>query len=158
TALGVGVAAHDGHALTLTSPTTGSGSRIEIQRAAAEDAAQLLLGTGPSVRSGQDPQRARYLGTPDLRDGVDLSENSLLRLRVADIPTVTVASAGAIPQHTTLAEVVEAINTAIGVPVAAAVGGRLQLSSPFSGELSEVVLEPVRGDASPTLLGLPPRL
>ena len=110
------------------------------------------------MRSGQDPQRARYLGTPDLRDGVDLSENSLLRLRVDDIPTVTANCAGAVPQHTTPDEVIEAINTAIGVPVAAAVGGRLQLSSPFSGELAEVVLEPVSGDASPALLGLPPRL
>ena len=157
--LGIGdVATHDGHALTLTSPSTGAASRIEIGRAAAQDAARLLFGTETSIRNGQDPQPARYTGTVDLRDGVDLSENSLLRLRVDDIPTVTADCAGAVPEHTHLDEVVVAINAAIGAPVALAVAGRLQLTSPSTGELAELALDPVSGDASPALLGLPPRL
>ena len=156
--LGIDVASHNGHALTLTSPSTGRTSRIEVQQAAAEDAAMRLFGIGPSVRTGQDRQPARYLGTPDLREGADLSEDSLLRLRVDDIPAVTADCAGAVPQHTQLDEIVTAINDAIGAPVASAVGGRLQLTSPSAGELAELALEPVSGDAAPALLGLPPRL
>jgi hypothetical protein len=158
TGLSIPVAGHDGHRLTLTSPTTGTASSIEIQPAAAEDASQLLFGTGPSVYTGTDPQPAGYLGTVDLRDGVDLSENSLLRIHVDDEPTVTVDCAGAVPQHTTLTEIVAAVNQAITAPVAAAVGGRLRLTSPSSGPLAELLLVPVSADAAPALLGLPPRL
>ncbi|HEY0400462.1 MAG TPA: hypothetical protein VGD09_00480 [Blastococcus sp.] len=156
-ALGIDVATHDGHRLTLTSPTAGRTSRIEVQRAAAEDAAERLLGVPPSVRSGEDPRPARLVGTTDLRAGIDLSVNSLLRLRVDDLPTVTVNCAGAVPEHTGLDEVVTSVNSAMGVPVAAAVGGHLQLTSPSTGELAELSLDPVSGDAAPTLLGLPPR-
>jgi hypothetical protein len=158
TGLGVTVASHDGHRLTLTSLTTGAASSIEIQPAAAEDAAELLLGVGSSVHNGTDPQPASYTGTVDLRDGVDLSENSQLRVHVDDEPTVTVDCAGAVPQHTALTEIVAAINQAISAPVAAAVGGRLQLTSPSSGQLAELLLVPVSADAAPALLGLPPRL
>ncbi|WP_322748762.1 MULTISPECIES: hypothetical protein [unclassified Frankia] len=157
-ALGLGVASHDGRRLTLISQTLGAASTIELRRAAAQDAAERLFGVAVTTRAGQDPQPARVTGTIELRDGVDLREASQLRLRVDDVPTVTVDCAGAVPERTRLDEIVAAINSAVGADVATAVAGRLQLTSPSTGELAEVALEPVTGDAAPVLLGLPPRL
>jgi hypothetical protein len=151
-----GIASHDGHVLSLTSPTTGRDSSIALQRPAAQDATERLLGPTLSIHTGSDPQPAEVLGTVDLGAGVDLSATRLLRLRVDDVATVTVDCAGAIPEHTALAEVIAAINGGIGAEVAGANGSRLRLRSPSVGELAEVALDPVSNDAAPALLGLPP--
>lgn len=152
------VATHDGHFLTIASPTTGRNSSIVLQPAAAEDGRERLLGPVLPIHTGTDPQPAEVVGSVDLSEGVDLSAAPLLRLRVDDVPTVTVDCRGAIPEHTTLAEVIAAVNAGVGAEVAAADTGRLRLRSPSTGALAEVALDPVSGDAAPALLGIPPRL
>jgi hypothetical protein len=158
TALGVDVAAHDGRILTLRSPTTGITSTIAFQRPAAQDAAARLFGDPRPLFLGSDPQPAVVTGSVDLADGVDLGELSLLRLRVDDLPTVTIDCAGAVPEHTHLDEVIAAINTGLGAEVAGRDGTRLRLRSPATGDLAEVALDPLTNDAAPRLLGIPPRL
>jgi hypothetical protein len=158
TALGFDLASHDGQVLTLTSPIGGHESTIAIRQAAAQDAARRLFGTAQSLFFGTDAQPAIVTGTVDLSEGVDLSENSLLQVRVDDVPTVTIDCAGAVPAHTQLDEVIASVNAGIGAQVADRDRTHLVLRSPSTGDLAEVALDPVTNDAAPALLGIPPRL
>lgn len=157
-ALGIDVATHDGRYLSLSSPTSGANSTIAIQRPAAMDATAALFGAAAPLYTGQDAQPAALTGSPDLSEGVDLSRQPLLRLRVDDEPAITINCAGAIPASTSLDEIVAALNAGAGSEIARRDGRRLKLSSPTSGALSEIAVEPLPNDAAPLLLGIPPRL
>ncbi len=158
TALGLEVASHDGRFLSLASPTLGGNSTIAFQRPAAQDAAAQLFGTLAPLYVGQDAQPAIVKGSVDLSAGVDLSHQPLLRIRVDDSPAVTVNCAGAIPASTSLDEVIAAINGGVAAEIASRDGRKLRLTSPSAGELSEIAIDPLPGDAAPLLLGIPPRL
>ncbi len=157
-AFGFPLAEHDGQFLTLTSPTTGLGSRIEVKTATAQDAAQTLFGRVPPLTRGEDTAAARLVGAPDLAAGADLGITAELTLRVDGGAAVTVNCAGADPSRTQLPEIVTAVNSAVGLTVASHNGRRLILSSPSSGAAATLeILHADSGDASERLLGLKPR-
>ena len=52
-ALGEVMATHDGHVITLTSPTRGSGSEIILGIPPEEDATEEIFGIGPRLFSGK---------------------------------------------------------------------------------------------------------
>lgn len=169
--LGDDTATDDGLHLILASPTTGSGSSLEIlpletvtrqrryvSRAnVAGEAAQTILGVHRTKAKGQPATRARLVGTPDLSHGVDLRENSYLRLSVDGAPFKDILCAGPRPRATLLDEIVQAINVAWGTGVALTDGKHLILASPSDGTGSSLRFEaPLAYDALDTLLGLLP--
>lgn len=156
-ALGADVARHDGSRLSLASPTQGSGSRLTFAQPTGTDANALLLGFAPprSYR-GMDAEPARLAGTRDLSGGADLRTARTLRLAVDGGPTRDAnCSAGAAdPRSAQLAEIVTAINSAVGVDVASHAGGRLVLTSPTPGPVGSLKLEHHGlGDARRLLFG-----
>src|SRR5205085_39514 len=70
----------DSKHLVLTSPTIGATSRIAFESPRATDALNLLLGLEPQAVFGSDPTRVRFVGTADLRAGLDLSASNRIKL------------------------------------------------------------------------------
>lgn len=158
-ALGPGVVTHDGRYLTLTSPTTGLGSSIVFQQAAAQQALLRLFGPIVKTHVGRDTLSAQVVGRRDLSGGVDLSELSRIVLRVDGGAEVQIDCAGQIPENTQLPEIVAAINEAVNMRLATHDGRRVILTSPSSGLASEIAfLTPEEGDATELIFGVRPRL
>lgn len=159
TALGQAVASHDGKNLTLTSPSTGAGSRIVIEPPQAEDALGLLLGAPAGTYRGAEALGVSFVATTDLQGGVDLSSADRIKLGIDGSPPVEISCAGADPAHTSLSEIIIAINLALDEVVASYDGSRLRLTSPTRGAGSRIVFEvPGTADATEALFGIaPPR-
>jgi hypothetical protein len=143
--------------LVLTSPTSGAASSIAVQAAAAQDAARRLFGDPAPVYLGAD-ERPATITSPELEREVDLSLRYNLRLSVDDGVALTVNCAGLRPSSTTLDEIANALNAALGTGVARRVDRRLVLTSPSAGAGSQLRFEtPDDADATELLFGLPPR-
>ncbi|GAB4373067.1 MAG: hypothetical protein Kow0042_16760 [Calditrichia bacterium] len=157
-ALGIELASHDGHFLTLTSPTVGAGSSIVFQKPAAQDATEKIFGPVNTVYSGHDALAARMTGRRNLSQGVDLSENYKIQLRINDSASTTINCAGANPQNTRIEEIVTAINAAFGAPLATHNVRFITLTTPEKGAEAEIVFEtPPDHDATEVIFGLLPR-
>lgn len=156
---GPDVASHDDHFLTLRSSTAGFESSIAFQTPASQDATATLFGQVDTIYLGQDAQPARFTGTRDLSNGVDLSDRSKIQLSIDGGAGVTIDCAGADPANTQLLEIVTSINIALGEDVASHNGRFLILTSSISGKDSEIILEtPPEADASESILGISPRV
>ncbi|HEV2881007.1 MAG TPA: hypothetical protein VGX24_06990 [Pyrinomonadaceae bacterium] len=144
---GLGVAAHDGRFITLTSPTTGLASRITFEPLpAGEDASDLIFGIEPRTLRGTGATRARLNGTPDLSAGVDLAALHNLRIAIDGGASVTVDLHDTATNNiraVTPDEITSAINKTLGAAVASTDGLRLTLASPTIGAASSVAVEPV---------------
>ncbi len=158
-ALGQTVASHDGKNLTLTSPTSGAASRIVIEPPQAEDALELLLGAPTGTYRGTESSGVSFVATIELSGGVDLSSAERIQLGIDGSPPVEISCAGANPAHTSLSEIIVAINLALDKIVASHDGSYLRLTSPSSGTGSRIVFEvPGAADATAALFGImPPR-
>jgi hypothetical protein len=157
TALGVPVATHDGRLLTLTSPTPGGAGSVRLLTPAAQDATVRVFGEASTVAVGADERPAWIAGDRDLSAGVDLREQSIIRIAVDGDHAVSVDVAGADPAGTRTDEIVTAINAALGEVIASHDGRRLRLESPTSGSAGALTVEEVDGDAAELVLGLRPR-
>jgi hypothetical protein len=158
-ALGVAtaIASHNGQFLRLASPTTGFNSSIAFQRPAAQDATTRLFGSVLSFYTGQDAQPARVTGQRDLSAGVDLSQRSMLQLRLGSSSAI-INCAGTDPTQTRPFEIAQAINQAFGASVATQDGRSITVSSPTTGPSAELAIEtPPTGDATEVILGIAPR-
>ncbi|MES1243761.1 MAG: hypothetical protein ABUT39_19305 [Acidobacteriota bacterium] len=155
-ALGPGVAHHDGHFLTLESPTPGPGSRLELVEGLG-DAAGPVLGLPPFRISGREPRAARVTGTVDLTAGANLAAERFLRISIGHSGVFQVREvdcAGASPAATTLDEIRGALNAAFGFPVASHDGRFLTLASDgFGGAATLAFEEPAAGNARERLFG-----
>jgi hypothetical protein len=152
-ALEAQIARHDGRYLTLASPTQGPNSRLEVQEVAG-DAAERLLGLPAQSYRGSAARAAQIRGVRDLSGGVDLSEERYLRLQVDNTPFAEIDCAGPVSGNTTLDQVVEAINNALGDTVASHDGRFLRLTSPTTGATSMLNLQqPAAQDATARLFG-----
>jgi hypothetical protein len=160
-ALGAEVASHDGHRLTLTSPTSGRASRVELPAAPAEDARAKLLGDGArSQGRGADAAPGRFVGRADLSATVDLTTRRMLRLQVDGGAEQEIDCAGDQPDATAASEIVARINGALAAPVAATDGRRITLTSLTSGPDSRIEVLPTSDpdvDATEIILGVAPR-
>jgi len=156
-AAGAGAARREGGRLVLSSPALGAAGSVEIPDG-PEDAAEAVLGLPPRAATGVDADAARIVGGRDLSDGVDLSDERYLRVVVDGARVAEVDCAGANPAATTLAEIISAIDTALGGAVASDEGGRLALTSPTTGAAGSVGVSRAAGqDAAERLLGDAPR-
>jgi len=152
-ALGMTVARDDGGHLMLHSPTQGPSSLLEVEDT-DDDAAPMLLGLAPRRYLGRDATAATVTGRPDLSTGADLREERYLRLMIDATATAEIDCAGADPEHTTLDEIRDAINTALGATVASHDGRHLTLRSPTTGSRSSIAFQqPAAQDATRRLFG-----
>ncbi|WP_020669592.1 hypothetical protein [Amycolatopsis nigrescens] len=144
TAIATTVPVPGGTAISLRSPSTGTGSRLELQRTGADDAASLIFGTAPREVTGVAPERAVLTGTADLRVPPDLSARSVLRLAVDGGEPVDIDLAGVTPTATLAVEIVAAINAVLPGTAEVTADDRLRLSSPTAGLEGSVELIPLR--------------
>ena len=133
TALGEPVArAVDGH-VVLTSPTSGPDSSLEV-REGPDDAATAVLGLLPLTYRGSDATAATITGPGDFAAGLDLTGARYLRLLIDGTHLAEIDCADADPAHTFLDHIRDAINTALGVDVAAHDGHALTPDLPDDGQ------------------------
>ena len=151
--LGVTVAGHDGRHLILASPTIGPDSRLEVQDV-ANAAATQLLGLLPRAFRGAEATRARVSGV-ELGGQVDLSQTRFLRLLVdgKHLAEIDCARSGD-PAKTTLDDIRQAINSALGFELASHDGKRLTLTAPTAGFQGSVAFQSAAAqDARERLFG-----
>lgn len=157
-ALKQSVASHDGHFLSLTSPSSGFSSTIQFQSPAGQDATEILFGPVGGIFTGRDPQPAAVTGTRDLSHGVDLGQNANIVISLDGGPALVIRCAGATPAATMPAEIVSAINLAAGQLLASQNGKFITLSSPTKGPSSSLqFVVPSSGDATFAIFGIAPR-
>lgn len=158
TALGPGTASHDGRFLTVTSPTVGAESRLEVGRAPGDaDASETVLGLGSRVVEGRGARPARITGTVELAGSFDLTEARYLRLLVDGNHLAEIDCAGDDPAATTFDEVRDRINAAFPFDVASHDGRVLTLTSPTPGTAGSLAFQdPAARDARRRLLGSVP--
>jgi len=158
-AFGVAVAFTDGHFLTLRSPTNGFTSTLAFETPASQDATERLLGVAGALCKGSGDLAARVTGIRDLSAGVDLSVRSQITLKFDSSAALTIACSGADPAHTQIAEIVQAINKAIGSKVADHNGRFVTLVSPSKGSNARIVFTPASwSDATEDIFGVAPRV
>ncbi|MGD2076747.1 MAG: hypothetical protein PVH18_00040 [Chloroflexota bacterium] len=161
-ALGAEIASEDGHYLTLTSPTSGADSRLEVPQAPAHDAREKLLGSAqPALARGGSATAAQLVGRADLSEGVDLTTRYLLRLRIDEGQAQEIDCRGDHADATSLLEIAERINATLLAEVAQHDGRHLNLTSPTLGDGSAIeILEPSdpAADATDLILGVAPRI
>ena len=156
------LAGHDGKFLSVTSRRKGGGSRIIFDSPDTGDATAALFGVAaPAEFSGRDAAPAQFAGATDLSAGVDLSQESTLRLTVDGAPPLDIDCRGKDARLTRLDEIAAHINHAVALAltprIASHNGRRLILSSPTLGRGSRIAFEPPRAtDALPLLLGVTP--
>ena len=116
-----------------------------------EDATALLFGAESVTATGQPARPAQVIG-PELGATVELTDASVLRLKVDGGAAVQVD----LPAQAGLDEIVKAINDKVKPEVARRAGSHLVLSSPKAGPGSRLEVQEGKGDAAPRLLGLLP--
>jgi hypothetical protein len=158
-AFGFALASHDGHFLTLTSPSKGPASSIGFQPPAAQDARQRLFGQVALFISGEGERPAEVVGTSDLSSGADLSLRSKIRVALDGQPALVIDCAGVDAAHTRLGEIVSALNNRLGIGIASHDGHFIHLRSPTPGPQSSIVFEPLPPDqnAIEIIFGIRPR-
>jgi hypothetical protein len=141
-AMGASMASHDGRFIMLVSPTTGAASKIEVGRPEGDafDSAELLLGLRPHSYDGGPPTRAELTGLVTHDDALDLRFQRRLWLAVDGGPMRVIDCAGPMPAATSLQQITDAINDAVGTTVAFHQDGRLMLQSPSEGAASALVI------------------
>ncbi|GAA1954100.1 hypothetical protein [Amycolatopsis minnesotensis] len=144
TAIATAVPVSGGTALSLSSPSAGAESRLELRRTGADDAAPLIFGTAPRQVTGVAAKRAVLEGTADLRVPPDLSAGSVLRLAVDGGTPVAVDVAGVTSRATLAIEIVAAINAVLPGTAEVTEDDRIRVSSPTAGLDGAVELVPVR--------------
>ncbi|PUB12423.1 hypothetical protein [Yoonia sediminilitoris] len=156
--LGLTAASHDGHFITLASPTTGIGSTIAFLLPAAQDATKAIFGPHPTIITGKDAEPATLVGTSDLALGADLSAGATLLVAFDGEAPTEVNCAGDDPTNTQLPDVVSAINATLRADIARHNGRNLILNGLEAGPAGLLELgDAGGGDAALALLGLPPR-
>ncbi len=147
------VAAHDGKHLVLTSPSSGSGSRIAVEPPRV--ALEKLLGIEPGTFRGADETQVTFTSTVDLSAGVDLEPQAAIKLGIDGATPTEIVLGGATPTHKSPVEIANAINTALLAAVAGSDGQRIELRSAKKGTESQIVFQaPAAHDVTKDIFGI----
>ncbi|MGB9366928.1 MAG: hypothetical protein WCE79_13045 [Xanthobacteraceae bacterium] len=136
-------AAVQGNRIAVVANSKGAASRIALQAAGDGDARELLLGDA-KANPGVDAGPATVRGSIDLRQPIDLSRRSTLRLALDGGRAADIDLSGAAPNQTFGDEIVAAINKELAGVASLDDKGFLVLASPSIGEHSSVAVEPLR--------------
>jgi hypothetical protein len=157
-ALGSTVASHDGHLLTLRSPTAGASSTIHFESPAAQDCTAVLLGPVNAVYTGHDQLPATVTGSRDASKGLDLATRFNIAVSFDDGAPLAVKCAGANAKATQAPEIASAINAAAGQRVASQDGRFITLSSPTTGPGGSIAFHDAgEADATSDIFGIAKR-
>jgi hypothetical protein len=140
------VASHDGHFITLSSPTSGPSSRIELQTPSTQDATKDILGIPTRTFSGASATSARISSLPWPVSGHDLRALHILEISVDGGPSVEAdLRAGAEDPGAVVLDgrLIEAIKGASSKIVVIQDSERLILASHSTGSASILAIEPV---------------
>jgi hypothetical protein len=160
----------DRQRLILRSSTTTDASRLEIvpleirktqrfttRAKVVDEAAVRIFGFLEQDVKGNAGTSAQMIGKPDLSRSVDLQTQPYLRISIDHHPPVDINCAGQRPRVTAIEEVVNAINTQLGMQIASHNGQYLILTSLSVGTESRItVTAPRAGDAIAAVLGIQP--
>lgn len=142
----------DNQRLRLTSPRSGAASGIIFEEPLGVLA---RLGFEPGVYRGSESTGVNFVGTVDLSKGVDLGVGGKVKLGVKNKQPVEIDCAKkGDPQHTTLKDIVDAINEAIGAPVARSDGNHVIINSPAGDSSGVEFALPAGGDATKKIFGI----
>ncbi|MEV8377688.1 hypothetical protein AB0P21_33425 [Kribbella sp. NPDC056861] len=154
--LGVeGIAELSDGRLRLSSLTAGTAGLVTVDDGPG-DAADLVLGLRPRTYRGADPTQATVTGLVDLSTAVDLTGPRYLRIVVDGnhLAEIDCAGCAADPAAVEIGEIVAAINSALGLPVATDDGRFITLTSPTPGAAGHIdFLSPAAQDATLRLFG-----
>jgi hypothetical protein len=157
-ALKADVAFPEGDFLRLQSPSTGSSSRLLLERYTAGDARTLLLGENvPEETRGEAPKPATLTGTVSLTSPADLSRRSVMRIAVDGGRPFDVDVHGSTPESTLLNEIVTKINDVSPGLASAVEIDQLRLTSPSAGPASSIEVLPLRSIELIEYLPKPPQ-
>lgn len=150
----LGIAKVEDNYLIIASATTGDATHLEILDT-QNDAAERLLGLLPRKYLGSNARVATVVGLINLSNIIDLSNQRYLRIEVDRNRLAEIDCAGANPSQTSLEEICNAINQALGINNFATVSeSRLVLTSPTVGFNSSIALQtPAASDATTLLFG-----
>ncbi|MDQ3916562.1 MAG: hypothetical protein M3323_14725, partial [Actinomycetota bacterium] len=143
-AVAAGVATRSGERLVLTSPSSGSASRIELGPAPADDARDALLGDVEPVARGTAALPAVLTGDAEVTGTVDLTDRPLVRIAIDGEYPIDVDAAGAAPWATSADEAAAQLNAALSATVDVTPEGKLRVTSPSAGSTSTVAIVPLR--------------
>lgn len=160
----------DHQRLILRSPTIGDASRLEIvplethkkqrfvtRAKVTDEAAVRIFGFLEQDVQGNAGTSAQIIGKPDLSRSIDLQTQPFLRIGIDNHLPIDINCAGQRPRVTAIEEVVNAINTQIGMQIASHDGQHLILTSHSLGSESRIIVTaPRAGDAIAALLGIQP--
>ena len=120
-----------------------------------DDATRKLFGFDARRAVGSDAQPATLTGTVDLSAGFDPSAFAAIKISVDGGDAVEIAFAGEIPTPLTLDQIVEIINTALGLNIASHDNTHIILTSPSTGATSRLDFAiPDGADATADILGI----
>jgi hypothetical protein len=145
------VASDDGRYLTISSPTKGPGSSLELPDLPG-DAAGAVLGLPPRIYHGNDESPAEVTGTEDLSGGADMGVERYIRLIIDGVHAAEIDCAGIVPENTSLDEIRDAINSALDMDIASHDGRWINLQSPTKGFNSSISLEPPASQDATSLI------
>lgn len=139
-----GVATRSGDRLVLTSPSSGSASRIELAAAPADDARDALLGdVEPSAR-GTAALPAVLTGDVEVTGTVDLTQRAVVRIAIDGEYPVDVNAAGPAPWATSADEAAARLDATLSATVEVTPEGKLRVASPTAGNTSTIAIVPLR--------------
>jgi hypothetical protein len=150
------LAAIQNHKLVLTALTSGATSSIWLEEH-VNDAAPIVLGFAAHSAKGQAATAASYTGSVDLSGNRDLSQTRFLRVKLNTDKIAEIDCAGPMPEATSIEQISDAINSALGSSIASHDDKFLTLKSSLIGTGSSITfLSAAAQDAKNALLGSPP--
>ncbi len=139
-----GIASEDGGRLVLTSTSSGSASRIDVQPAPSDDARSILLGPVDPVARGSAAVPAVLTGEVEVSETVDLSDRSLVRISIDGGEPLDVDVAGLAPWATSAGEAAGKLDAALEATAEVTPEGRVRVTSATAGTASSVSIHPLR--------------
>ncbi|HEV2757450.1 MAG TPA: hypothetical protein VG318_16925 [Actinomycetota bacterium] len=139
-----GIASAAGERIVLTSPTAGSGGRVELAPSTADDAREVLLGLGAADAHGTPALPAVLTGDAVIAETVDLTDRPVVRASIDGTRPVDVDAAGPAPWATSADEAASRLGAALAATVEVTPEGKLQITSASAGAASSVAIHALR--------------
>src|SRR5262249_37536299 len=126
----------------------GPGGSVVFGTAPVNDATELIFGIAPRLAQGADASPARIIGSPDLRNGINLAASHVLSLAIGDGPFIEIDARAKAADVTSVKldelceainhAIIDAVNSAKDSAVASHDGVHLILTTPYALELRPV--------------------
>jgi len=130
--------------LVLRSPSVGVSARLELGTYFSKDAFSSLFGQAERSVQGNLPVPAVITGTVSLSQPINLKRRQVIRIAIDGSRPIDIPIHASQLEKSTLAEIVDSINTAQAGLVSVTDDNKLRLTSPTVGENSRLSVLPLR--------------